>query len=85
MKKNIIIAVLALLAIIGAETSCFFYYQTTKLNYQKKVLCKSLSRVRADNDSLRSVNNQADNVTSDGKYKLLNTQITCFRALQKND
>ena len=85
MKKNIIITVLALVAIIGVETSCFFYYQTTKLNYQKKVLCRSLGKVRAENDSLRSLNNQPGNVSEGRKYVKLDTHITCYRTLQKND
>lgn len=83
MKKNIAIIVLAVIAAIGIENAIYFGYQANKLNYQKKVLAKSLSKVRCENDSLRSLSNQKDNVTSDGKFVKLDTHITCFRALQK--
>lgn len=83
MKKNIAIIVLAVIAAVSVESTIFFYHQANKLNYQKKVLAMSLSKVRCENDSLRSLNNQKDNVTSDGKFIKLDTHITCFRALQK--
>ena len=83
MKKNVAIIVLAIIAAASVESTIFFYHQANKLNYQKKVLAMSLSKVRCENDSLRSLNNQKDNVTSDGKFIKLDTHITCFRALQK--
>ena len=85
MKKNVAIIVLAVIAAASVESTIFFHNQTDKLNYQKKVLCKSLGKVRAENDSLRSLNNQTDNVSEGRKYVKLDTHITCYRALQKND
>lgn len=83
MKKNVAIIVLAIIAAASVESTIFFHNQADKLNYQKKVLAMSLSKVRWENDSLRSLNNQKDNVTSDGKFIKLDTHITCLRALQK--
>ena len=83
MKKNVAIIVLAIIAAASVESTIFFHNQADKLNYQKKVLAMSLSKVRWENDSLRSLNNQRDNVTSDGKFIKLDTHITCLRALQK--
>lgn len=85
MKKNVAIIVLAVIAAASVESTIFFHNQADKLNYQKKVLGMSLSKVRAENDSLRGLNNQQDNVSEGRKYVKLDTHITCYRGLLKND
>lgn len=83
MKKNVAIIVLAVIAAASVESTIFFHGQANKLNYQRKVLAKSLSQVRWERDSLSNLL-ETKNVTSDNKYKMIDTHITCFRALQKD-
>jgi len=61
MKKNILIAVLAIIAVAGVESAVFFHNQANKLHYQKFILAKSLSEVREENKNLREVVDSIDN------------------------
>lgn len=86
MKKNIIIAVLAIVSAASVESTVFFHNQANKLDYQKKVLAKSLSAVRYENDSLRSTiaNYQevVDSIDNPHHHRYLLT-LQSYQALQK--
>lgn len=51
MKKNIIIAVLAIIAAAGVESTIYFYNQANKLHEKNILLAKYLSEVREENKS----------------------------------
>jgi hypothetical protein len=51
MKKNIIIAVLAIIAAAGVESTVFFHHQANKLHKQNIQLAKYLSEVREESKS----------------------------------
>lgn len=85
MKKNIAIIVLAVIAAIGIENAIYFGYQSNKLNYQRRVLAKSLSKVRYERDSLERVNDNLQEIVDsfDNPHHhdyLLSLQ--CYQALQ---
>lgn len=79
MKKNILIAVLAIIAAAGVESTVFFHYWANKLHYQKLILAKSLSEVREENKNLREVVDSIDN-PHHHDYLL---SLASYRALQK--
>lgn len=79
MKKNIIIAMLAVIAAAGVESTLFFHNQANKLNYQKLILAKSLSEVREENKNLHEVVDSIDN-PHHHTYLL---SLRPYRALQK--
>jgi len=79
MKKNIIIAVLAIIAAAGVESTVFFHNQANKLHKQNIRLAKSLSEVREENKNLHEVVDSIDNPHHHG-YLL---SLAPYRALQK--
>ena len=79
MKKNIIIAVLAIVAAASIESTVFFHNQANKLHKRTIVLSKSLSKVREENKNLKEVVDSIDNPQH--HYYLLSLQS--YRALQK--
>lgn len=79
MKKNIIIAVLAIIAAAGVESTVFFHHQANKLHDRNIQLAKSLSEVREENKNLHEVVDSIDN-PHHHDYLL---SLVPYRALQK--
>lgn len=52
MKKEIIIAVLFVVAVLGVETSVFLYLQANRVRKQNAELKRSLSELRQTEESL---------------------------------
>jgi len=55
MKKNFIIGVLFVLFTIASVLCMCYIRHTNSLQYQKKVLCKNISGLQNENDSLRAI------------------------------
>ena len=79
MKKNIIIAVLAIVAAASIESTIFFRYTSNKLHERTIMLAKSLSEVREENKNLREVVDSIDHPHH--HHYLLSLQP--YQALQK--
>lgn len=79
MKKNIIIAVLAIIAAAGVESTIVFHHTSNKLHKRNIQLAKSLSEVREENKNLREVVDSIDN-PHHHDYLL---SLAPYRALQK--
>ena len=61
MKKNILIAVLAIVSAASVESTVFFHLQANKLHKRNIQLGKHLSEVREENKNLREVVDSIDN------------------------
>lgn len=79
MKKNIIIAVLAIIAAAGVESTIVFHHTSNKLHDRNIQLAKSLSEVREENKNLREVVDSIDN-PHHHDYLL---SLQAYRAFQK--
>lgn len=79
MKKNIIIAVLAIIAAAGVESTVFFHHQANKLYKQNIRLGNYLSEVREENKNLHEVVDSIDN-PHHHDYLL---SLQAYRAFQK--
>lgn len=79
MKKNIIIAVLAIIAAAGVESVMFFHYTSNKLKNRNIQLAKSLSEVREENKKLHEV---VDSIDNPHHHNYLLT-LQPYRTLQK--
>lgn len=79
MKKNIIIAILAIVSAVGVWSTIFFYHHANKQHQMyNAVLIKSQAVVR-ENKNLHEV---VDSIDNPHHHDYLQS-LECYRALQK--